>query len=243
MNDRETRKRLVILLISIFGIAVIIGLYAWAWFDFYHPYFLRWEDIKLYRRGHVLILGIYTVIFLLFSNLYGGLRIGFMKPMEVFMSQLFSLLCTNGITYFQLALIHGWLIPAAPLLEMMAMQLVWSAVWIFSANRIYRRIFPPRRLLLIHGERSIDDILHKFASRKDKYDIVKCMGLEEGAQALFDEMEKGYGGVVLWEIPTAVRNKLLKYCYSRSIRIYLMPKIPDVIIKGSAPGGEVAREA
>ncbi len=233
MSDKETRKRLVILLISLFGIAVIIGLYAWVWFDFYHPFFLRWEDIKLYRRGHILILGIYTVIFLLFSNLYGGLRIGFMKPMEVFMSQLFSLLCVNVITYFQLALIHGNLIPATPLVEVFGMQLIWSAVWIFFANQVYRRIFPPRKLLLIHGDRSIDDILHKFASRKDKYTIVKCMGLEEGAEALFDEMEKGYGGVVLWDIPTAVRNKLLKYCYSRSIRIYLMPKIPDVIIKGS----------
>ena len=176
MSDKETRKRLVILLISLFGIAVIIGLYAWVWFDFYHPFFLRWEDIKLYRRGHILILGIYTVIFLLFSNLYGGLRIGFMKPMEVFMSQLFSLLCVNVITYFQLALIHGNLIPAAPLVEVFGMQLIWSAVWIFFANQVYRRIFPPRKLLLIHGDRSIDDILHKFASRKDKYTIVKCMG-------------------------------------------------------------------
>ena len=77
------------------------------------------------------------------------------------------------------------------------MQLIWSAVWIFFANQVYRRIFPPRKLLLIHGDRSIEDILHKFASRKDKYTIVKCMGLEEGAEALFDEMEKGYGGVVL----------------------------------------------
>ncbi len=63
--------------------------------------------------------------------------------------------------------------------------------------------------------------------------MVKCMNLEEGADALLDEVEKGYDGVVLWDIPTSVRNKLLKYCYSRSIRIYMMPKIPDVIIKGS----------
>ena len=60
MSDKETRKRLVILLISLFGIAVIIGLYAWVWFDFYHPFFLRWEDIKLYRRVHILIPVSYT---------------------------------------------------------------------------------------------------------------------------------------------------------------------------------------
>ena len=28
------------------------------------------------------------------------------------------------------------------------------------------------------------------------------------------------------------RNKLLKYCYGHSARVYLMPKIPDVLIKG-----------
>ena len=232
MNDRETAKRLLILLISAVGMIAMVGFYAWKWFGFYYPYILIY-DIKLYFNGHILILLIYAVLLFLFSNLYGGLRIGYLKPMETFLSQIFSLICVNVMSYFQLALIHGWLIPAAPFLEMMGLQLVWSAVWIFLANRVYRRIFPPRRLLLIHGERSIDDILHKFASRKDKYDIVKCMGLEEGAEALFNEMEKGYGGVVLWDIPTAVRNKLLKYCYSRSIRIYLMPKIPDVIIKGS----------
>ena len=232
MKDRETGKRLLILLISAIGMLAMVGFYAWIWFGFYYPKILIY-DIKLYFNGHILILLIYTVILFLFSNLYGGLKIGYLKPMEVFLSQVFSLICVNVMSYFQLALIHGNLIWPVPFFRMMAGQLVFSAVWIYFANLVYRRIFPPRKLLLIHGDRSIEDILHKFASRKDKYNIVKCMGLEEGAEALFDEMEKGYGGVVLWDIPTAVRNKLLKYCYSRSIRIYLMPKIPDVIIKGS----------
>ena len=230
MKDRETGKRLLILLISAAGMFAMVGFYAWIWFGFYYPNILVY-DIKLYFNGHILILLIYTVILFLFSNLYGGLKIGYLKPMEVFLSQIFSLICVNVMSYFQLALIHGNLIWPVPFFRMMAGQLLFSAVWIYFANLVYRRIFPPRRLLLIHGDRSIDDILHKFASRKDKYRIEKCMGLEEGAEALLEELEKGYGGVVLWDIPTAVRNKLLKYCYSRSIRIYLMPKIPDVIIK------------
>ena len=45
--------------------------------------------------------------------------------------------------------------------------------------------------------------------------------------------EKGYDGVVIWDVPSAVRNKLLKFFYSRDIRVYMMPKISDVIIKGS----------
>ena len=210
MSEKETKKRLLILIISMFGMFAMVGFYAWAWFGFYYPRILVY-DIRLYFNGHILILLIYAVLLFLFSNLYGGLKIGYLKPMEVFLSQIFSLLCVNMMSYFQLALIHGWLIPVIPLVRMMAGQVVFSAVWIFFANQVYRRIFPPRKLLLIHGDRSIDDILHKFASRKDKYAIVKCMGLEEGAEALFDEMEKSYSSIVLWDIPTAVRNELMKY--------------------------------
>ena len=39
--------------------------------------------------------------------------------------------------------------------------------------------------------------------------------------------------VVLWDIPTAERNKLLKFCYANSIRVYMMPKITDVIMTGA----------
>ena len=39
--------------------------------------------------------------------------------------------------------------------------------------------------------------------------------------------------MVLWDISTADRNALLKYCYSLSVRVYTMPKISDVLIKGA----------
>ena len=37
----------------------------------------------------------------------------------------------------------------------------------------------------------------------------------------------------MWDIPINDRNDLLKYCYSHSIRVYMMPKISDVLVKGS----------
>ncbi|MDE6184710.1 MAG: exopolysaccharide biosynthesis polyprenyl glycosylphosphotransferase, partial [Lachnospiraceae bacterium] len=113
------------------------------------------------------------------------------------------------------------------------LQLLIAAAWSWVCNIIYRRVFPPRDMLLVHGERDIKDILLKFASRKDKYNIVKCIDIKEGLMKLEMEIDKGYGAVVLWDIPTEERNRLIKYCYSRSIRVYLMPKIPDVLIKGS----------
>lgn len=45
--------------------------------------------------------------------------------------------------------------------------------------------------------------------------------------------QDGFDGVVIWDVPSAIRNKLLKLFYSRDIRVYMMPKISDVIVKGS----------
>ena len=118
------------------------------------------------------------------------------------------------------------------MVSMMLYQLVFAGLWGWLCNLIYRRAFPPRELLLVHGERPVEDILGKFAGRKDKYHVAKCMNIKEGYDAVIREVGK-YDAVVLWDIHTMDRNVLLKYCYSHSIRVYMMPKIPDVLVKGS----------
>ena len=232
MNQAESRKRLLILVISYIGQLFMLGGYIIVYFAYYYPVIIK-HDTKLYFRGHLLIFFFYLAVLFLFSKTYGALKIGYLKPLDVFGSQVFALLCTNVFSYLQMAMIHGWLIPPMPLILTLLGQVVFAACYTWLASRIYRKLFPPRQLLLIYGDRPIEDIQRKFSSRKDKYNIAKCLNVSEGADAILDEIEKGYGGVVLWDISTAVRNKLIKYCYSRSVRIYMMPKIPDVIIKGS----------
>ena len=59
------------------------------------------------------------------------------------------------------------------------------------------------------------------------------MNIAEGMEAVRTEIAAGYGAVVLWDIAAVDRNALLKYCYSLSIRVYTMPKISDVLIRGA----------
>ena len=181
----------------------------------------------------MLIVALYFILLFFFSNTYGALKIGYLKPLDIFLSQLFSLLCVNVISYAQLSLMYGWfIIGGGHMVSMMLYQLVFAGLWGWLCNLIYRRAFPPRELLLVHGERPVEDILGKFAGRKDKYHVAKCMNIKEGYDAVIREVGK-YDAVVLWDIHTMDRNVLLKYCYSHSIRVYMMPKIPDVLVKGS----------
>ena len=244
MNRTESLKRILVLILGFTGLALLTGVYAWFWFDSYYPMVLQprinadgyvlSNGLKLYFRGHLLVIGIYFVLLAFFSSTYGGLKIGYLKATDIFFSQIFALLLANMISYFQISLMRNWLVPAGPMVMLFVIQLVIAFFWAHLTNYLYHSAFKPRKMLLVSGEYPVDDILRKFESRRDRFRIVKCMNISEGLANIQEECEKGYGGIVIWDIPASERNRLLKYCYGKSIRVYLMPKISDVLVKGSS---------
>ena len=234
MRRFESLKRIIVLWLGFVGLLFHTAVYAFIWMQYYYPTISKFTiRFKFNQNGHLAMFGIYFVLLFFFASTYGGLKIGYLKPMDVFLSQVFSLLFVNVITYLQISLMNNWWLEPKYFVGATVVQIVVAGVWNFFCNWIYRKVFPPRDMLLIYGERSIDDILRKFASRKDKYNIVKCLNIAEGTEKIEEAIGNEYGAVVLWDIPTEERNKLLKYCYGKSIRVYMMPKIPDVLIKGS----------
>lgn len=237
MKRFESLKRVIVLWLKFAGLLMQTAVYAYIWFVYYYPivngYMMGRQGLKFYRNGHILMIALYLVLLFFFTNTYGGLKVGYLKPMDVFLSQFFAVIFVNIITYVQISLMRNWIVTPVYLVAASGVQILIALVWINFCDYFYKRVFPPRDMLLVHGERAIEDILQKFSSRKDKYRIVKCIDVKEGLWRLEDEIQKGYGAIVLWDIPTAERNHLLKYCYSRSIRVYMMPKIPDVLVKGS----------
>lgn len=232
MKKLDSFKRMIILQMSFLGLLFQTAVYSYYWFFFYYSRVrLR---LKFYVKGHLLVIGIYFVLLFFFSTTYGGLKIGYLKPGDVFFSQIFSLLAVNVISYFQISLMSNWLVKVTPIVKVMFIQLLIAAAWTYFCNLLYRKVFPPRKMLLVHGDRPIDDILYKFGTRKDKYDIQKTVHINEGMDAIEKQALEGkFGAVVLWDIPSADRNKLLKCFYGHNVRVYMMPKITDVLVQGS----------
>lgn len=59
------------------------------------------------------------------------------------------------------------------------------------------------------------------------------MNISAGVDAVNAEALERYDAVVIWDIDSESRNKIMKFCYGQSIRTYIMPKITDVIMKGA----------
>ena len=243
MRQLESIKRVLVLFLGFIGLTLNTIVYAYYWFNVYYPVvrqprinadgYLISNGLNLYFRGHLLMIAIYFILLFFFTNTYGGLKIGYLKPLDVFFSQIFALLLVNGVSYFQISLMRNWLVPVLPMIEIIVIQLLISFAWAYVTNWLYRSIFPPRQMLLVSGEYPVDDIIRKFGSRRDRFDIVKCMNISEGLERIEEEALLRYDAVVIWDIPTPLRNKLLKFCYAHSIRVYMMPKITDVMVKGA----------
>ena len=228
MKRMESVKRLVVLQLTTVSLIVQVLAYAYIWFKYYKAEIVT----DFYIKGDLLVVALYAILLLFFVSTYGGTKIGYLKPFDVFLSQTFATLMANVFGYAILSLMDAGLVNPKPILVMTAAQLLFNLIWVFVSDGFYKMVFPPRELLLIHGDRPIEDILFKFSTRKDRYVIAKCMHVKEGHEAIQKEVLERYAGIVLWDIPTADRNELMKFCYMKSVRVYMMPKIPDVIIMG-----------
>ncbi len=232
-----TFKRLINLGLTVVCLGLEIGLFAYHWLAHFQNSVV--EPLQdFWFKGHLLEISIYAVILLMLSMMYGGMRLGYLKNSELIFSQVFATLVANLVIYAELSVMAFQLFYPQVFIAMTLEQTAVIIVYINIANKVYRSLFPPRRLLLVHGDRPIDGICAKFDSRRDKYVITRTVHAKEGYDELCRIILQAYesgecNAVVLGDIAVEDRSRLLKFCYGRSIRVYLLPKISDVILMGA----------
>ena len=228
VKRREDFKRFVVFCLASLVVIAQTAVFAYIWYDFYRGLIFE----PFWRKGNWVLIAIYALINVLFSRLYGGLKVGYLKRIDVFYSMTIATICTNVITYFQITLINRWFLDPWPMVEMTLVQFVIILIWIWLSRYIYSRLYRARKLLVIYGDRDPGDLIHKMNSRKDKYDISGKVHIDAGEKEIYRLM-KEYDGVIIWDLPSQIRNRYLKHCFAHSIRCYLSPKISDVILMGS----------
>lgn len=230
MKKIDFLKRLIVLLFSYLSLILQVVSFSYIWYEEYAGMI----QVYFYEKGHWLVIGIYAILLFFFYQMYGALKIGYLRSGEVLFSQIFATIIMTLISYGQISLLIGWFAEIKPIAIVFVINIVIILICTYMADKLYRAFYPPRRLLLIHGDREIDSILTKFRSRTDKYDIVKYIHYDaDNKDDIFDRMQGDYDGVVIWDIPNVARNTLVKLAYGKGIRVYLMPKITDVLVAGS----------
>ncbi len=202
-------------------------LYVWYW------YYNTGLPKAFYFWGHVFIAAVYLVILLFASAMYGGLKIGSFRMIELTLSQGFATLITNVLFYGIICLLSYRFPTVIPLFVGMIIQCFLIGVWIICATLGYRALFPPIDVLLVYGGNNQDIIIEKFKTRRHQFTVTASMKAQGDLEPIYAEIPR-HEAVMLWDIPNEVRNSIFKVCYENNVEIYVSPKIMDIVLKGSA---------
>ena len=175
MKNREQYKRLIQFLASFLIIAAQTVIFELIWFNCYTN-----DGANYFVRGNYVVVAQYALMVFFFYKLYGGFKVGYLRVFEVLYSQILSVLCVNAITYLQLCLIGRWEFMShfGPIILMTLVDIVAVVIWVFFTRWVFVKLYPPRKMVLVYGKYSPDDLARKFASREDKYTICEMISIE-----------------------------------------------------------------
>ncbi len=230
MRRREQYKHLLNLTANYIMLAMEAVLFAYTWYVIYNPMLLK--EHRFFNRGNWAVIGMYVLIMYFFTRTFGGYRIGYLRITDICLSQILAIFCTNVVGYFQVCLIANDYMPVHPMAVLTGAELLVILPGVYIVRFVYTRLYPPRKMIVIYGEHSPKDLIQKINSRKDKYNVCATASVYLGYEELYRRILE-YEAVVLCDLPTKMRNPILKFCFDQNKRTYITPKISDIILTGT----------
>lgn len=229
MKNFDPYKRTILFFASMINVCMMTALFSYSWYHFYADMMYTY---RFYRRGNYVVLALYAVLLFFFSNMYGSLKIGRFRRIEVLLSQYLSLFLTNVVMYVVISLLAFRFVTPFYFFVVLLAEMLVSTIWNVVVIKLYNRIFQPWKILLVYGERPAADLVYKVEARRDKYAIYDAVNINEGMEQIKKRI-LDFQAVIIGDIPAVERNDVLKYCYAKKVRAYVIPKISDIILMGA----------
>jgi exopolysaccharide biosynthesis polyprenyl glycosylphosphotransferase len=163
----------------------------------------------------------------------GGNRLNYTRTSDIIYYNWLSILLVNVIMFAQVSLIARQFVDVSPFLWLSMIQLVFASLWILFSKKIYTTYFPPKKMLMIIGNPNSADLKSKLDIDYQAFDVARCVYLSEGLENVLGYVDK-FDDIIIADVDSKQRNIILKYCYQESKRVFMTPKISDIIIRGSS---------
>ena len=210
---------------------VMVAIFSYFWYKELNVLLEK----EFLMKGNYLTIIVYAVIVMLFIGIFGGYKIGISKKSHIILSQAMGLLFADGIQVIITVLMVGYRHLIMSIIITMGkvflIQVAGSFVLSVFLISLYFKIFPPYRMLHIRGNHD-NSLVEKFNTRNDKYVIKGEMDFNEGIEKISAAVDE-YDAVIINDVPTETRNRILKLCFAKSKKVYITPKISDIIVRGA----------
>ena len=218
--------------------AAVLTLIATAFFCYYWYGFAKENN----QTGHLLgignlgmAMGIYMVMYAVIGNWLHAFTIGVERKANILAGQMLTLFSAAVLEIFVSCAITGQFRFFSEFLViyfvMFLFQSLVNCLLSIPMVDIYRKIFPPLEVIEIHGDYT-NDLYYKVNSLHYKYHVAEQISCHESEDFIREKIQ-GYDAVLLNDLPSHTKNKLLKICFEQYKRVYFVPKISDVLVKNS----------
>ncbi len=227
-KNKELYKKLLRYIFSVMLIAVQTACFARVWLQEYNQHIMG----PFFEKGNWLFFAVYAILFVVFLLCFDGLRYGLYRQFNLLLGQWLATLGTTFIIYLQIALLSLRFVNPVPLLWTMVINFALCVILTLLSEWLIHTLFPAKRLLVICDSYPPDQFLQKMSGRRDKYRVSEIINVSEGLEVL-EEKIKQAENVLVYDVHSEMRNKLLKMCYEYDVRAYSTTKVSDILIRGA----------
>ncbi len=182
---------------------------------------------------HMIIIPIYIILYYFVTNTLHGFDMGYERKSYIVASQIISLIITNMLAFLNVMLVTGIIVSCKVLifhwLCLLAMQMIVVILACIGAINLYWHLFLPIQMLEVYGDYK-NDMYTRINDLKHKYHITQRVHYSADN---IKEIITGFDAVLINDIPSGYKNKLLKICFDLNKSVYFVPKISDILVKSA----------
>jgi len=220
-------KKLFFPLIKILNTLLVLLPFLGCWFGYYAS---RTITVQLHQTSALIIL-IFCLLFYYFCHKLDGFRTSLFRIGEIITGQILSVGITDLAVYVIIWMQSPCIPNLLPGIGALLAQGVLISGWAVLNHRLYFKSYKPQKTAVIYDVRQGMETVIKAYGMENRFDVRAIMPVEEALAKL--ESLNDIETVFLCGIHSTERNIILKHCTYNNIKLYIIPRIGDVMMSGA----------
>lgn len=220
-------KKIPFAVVKMVNIVLLMIPFVICWTLYYEP---RTTTVGS-KQVSVLVMIIFFLICYYFGQRLDCFRVSILQIRDVIFGEVLATMITDIIMYILIWMLSIHLPNLIPGLITWGGQCVIGVIWAYVMHQSYFSTHPPLRTIVIYDERmGMENLIHTYGLEK-RFNIKTVYPVE----SIIDKLEvmEEFDAAFLCGIHSRERNIILKHCISHKIKLFMIPRIADVMMRGS----------
>ena len=220
-------KKIPFAVVKMVNIVLLMIPFVKCWTLYYEP---RTTTVGS-KQVSVLVMIIFFLICYYFGQRLDCFRVSILQIRDVIFGEVLATMITDIIMYILIWMLSIHLPNLIPGLITWGGQCVIGVIWAYVMHQSYFSTHPPLCTIVIYDERmGMENLIHTYGLEK-RFNIKTVYPVE----SIMDKLEvmEEFDAAFLCGIHSRERNIILKHCISHKIKLFMIPRIADVMMRGS----------